>query len=150
MARSSRDLAQARQGERGPVLEILHDVMAERGWISEDDVREIADVLNLSVAEVHGVVSFYHDLRRTPPPAHVVRVCRAEACQAVGAAALHDEVSRALQGRADVEVQEVFCFGNCALGPTVEIDGVLRARMDAAAVLAATGAGSGAAEGSGS
>jgi formate dehydrogenase subunit gamma len=133
---SARELAAARQHERGPLLEVLNDVMDARGYVSDDDVRDVADVLNLSVAEVHGVVSFYTDLRRTPPPAHTVRVCRAEACQSVGAEALHREVGAALAGRDDVEVHEVFCFGNCALGPSVEVDGRLRGRMTAARVLA--------------
>lgn len=138
MSTSARELAAARADERGPLLEVLHDVMTHRGWISETDVREIADVLNLSIAEVHGVVSFYEDFRRTPPPDHVVRVCRAEACQAVGADELHRSVLAGLAGRQDVELREVFCFGNCALGPTVEIDGVLKGRMDAEQVLAAS------------
>ena len=137
-ARSVRTLAQARRHERGPLLEILHDVQAEHGWVIEADVREIADVLNLSVADVHGVVSFYHDLRRTPPPAHTVQVCRAEACQAVGAEEVHRSVTEALVGRDDVEVRDVFCFGNCALGPSVAVDGVLRGRCTAGSVLAAT------------
>lgn len=137
-AGSVRELTRRRSGERGPLIEILHDVQAEHGWISEADVREIADVLNLSVADVHGVVSFYHDFRRTPPPAHTVQICRAEACQSVGADALHAEVTQALAGRDDVEVRDVFCFGNCALGPSVAVDGVLRGRCTAESVLART------------
>lgn len=137
MTRSTRELASARAAEPGPLLEILHDVMAERGWIGEEDVREIADVLNITVADVHGVVSFYSDLRRTPPPPHVVRVCRAEACQAVGAEELHAVLSERLAGRDDVEVGEVFCFGNCALGPSVEVDGVLSGRTTPEQVLSA-------------
>lgn len=129
-------IAHARRGERGPLLEILHDVQAEHGWISEDDVRQVAAVLNLSVADVHGVVSFYHDFRRTPPPAHTIQVCRAEACQSVGAEALHQQVEDAVAGRDDLEVREVFCFGNCALGPSVAVDGVLRGRQSAQSVLA--------------
>lgn len=136
MTPSARELAAARAHERGPLLEILHDVLDARGWISEQDVREVADVLNLSVAEVHGVVSFYSDLRRTPPPAHTVRVCRAEACQSVGAETLHSEAVAALSGQEGVEVHEVFCFGNCALGPSVEVDGTLRGRMTMERLLA--------------
>lgn len=143
MVRTVRELAMARAGERGPLLEILHDVMAARGHIADEDVREVADVLNLSVAEVHGVVSFYSDLRRTPPPPHTVRVCRAEACQSVGAEALHRELAAAVADRDDVEVREVFCFGNCALGPSVEVDGVLRGRATAGQVLAAVDGGQG-------
>ena len=76
--------------ERGPLMPVLHDVMEEFGTSTVADVAAIADVLNLSVAEVHGVVSFYNDFRTTPPPAHVVALCRGEACQAVGAEALYD------------------------------------------------------------
>ncbi|MFK5633560.1 NAD(P)H-dependent oxidoreductase subunit E [Ornithinimicrobium sp. LYQ103] len=132
---SARELARRRADERGPLLEVLHDVQRADGCISDAAVVEIADELNLSVAEVHGVVSFYDDLRRTPPPAHTVRVCRGEACQAVGAEELHGEVERGLAGRADVEVRQVFCFGNCALGPSVTVDGELRGRATAAQVL---------------
>lgn len=136
-AGSVRALARAREHERSPLIEILHDVQEQHGWVSEDDVRELADELNLSVADVHGVVSFYHDFRRTPPPAHTIQVCRAEACQSVGAEALHSSVTDALAGRDDVEVREVFCFGNCALGPSVAVDGRLRGRQSAESVLAA-------------
>lgn len=132
---TARDLARRRAGERGPLLEVLHDVQRAAGWISDEAVVDVADELNLSVAEVHGVVSFYDDLRRTPPPTHTVRVCRGEACQAVGAEELHAEVRRALAGREDVEVRQVFCFGNCALGPSVSVDGQLRGRATTAQVL---------------
>lgn len=149
-AEAVRSLARRRASERGPLLEVLHDVQEAQGWIDEADVRVLADELNLSVAEVHGVVSFYHDFRRTPPPPHTVRVCRAEACQSVGAEGVfaaareavgaggpHDgaptEPPRTTTG-ADVELHQVFCFGNCALGPTVEVDGVLHGRVDEARV----------------
>ena len=126
-----RDLARRRAGERGPLLEVLHDVQDALGWIDEADVRVLADELNLSVAEVHGVVSFYHDFRRTPPPAHTVRVCRAEACQSVGAERVYAAAQQAVRTAGpDVELHQVFCFGNCALSPTVEADGVLHARVD--------------------
>ena len=82
-ATTTRELATAGRAQRGPLLPILHAVMAEHGWVSDEDMAVIADVLNLSRADVHGVVSFYHDFRRTPPPAHRVQVCRGEACQAL-------------------------------------------------------------------
>ncbi|GAA4880978.1 NAD(P)H-dependent oxidoreductase subunit E [Serinicoccus chungangensis] len=128
-AESVREIAQGYARERGPLLEILHAVQAEHGCIAEEDVPEIADVLNLSVAEVHGTVSFYHDFRRTPAPDHQVQVCRAEACQAVGAAELWAATEERFAHREDVEVREVFCFGNCALGPSASIDGQLRGRV---------------------
>lgn len=137
METGTRDIVRRHAEERGPLLEILHDVMRERGWISEQDVVEIADELNLSVADVHGVVSFYHDFRRSPRPAHEVRVCRAEACQSVGAEDVWAAAEQRFADRADVEVTQVFCFGNCALGPSVSLDGVLRGRVDDAVLAAA-------------
>ena len=128
-AEATREVAQRYAGERGPLLEILHAVQAEHGYLADEDVSEIADVLNLSVAEVHGTVSFYHDFRRRPAPDHQVQICRAEACQSVGAAALFDAAQDHFAHREDVEVREVFCFGNCALGPSASIDGRLRARV---------------------
>lgn len=116
---------------RGPLLPILHAVQTEHGFVSEDDIPVIADVLNLSRADVHGVVSFYHDFRRTPPPAHRVNVCRGEACQSVGAESLWAEVSATVGGHPDVELAEVFCLGNCALGPSGTLDGRLVGRLDA-------------------
>lgn len=112
--------------------------MEECGFIDSTDVPVIADVLNLSVAEVHGVVSFYHDFRTTPPADHTIALCRAEACQSVGAQVLYDEtLARVTDGDlpGSVDVHEVFCLGNCALGPAGMIDGRLygalnRARID--------------------
>lgn len=133
-AEAVRELARRRSAERGPLLEVLHDVQEAHGWIDEADVRVLAQVLNLSVAEVHGVVSFYHDFRRTPPPAHTVRVCRAEACQSVGSERVFAAAKEAVGPATDVELHQVFCFCNCALGPTVEVDGVLHGRVDEAGV----------------
>ena len=124
-----REIALSRRDERGPLLEVLRDVVDELGHVDRADVEVVADVLNLSVAEVHGVVSFYADLRTTPPPAHVLRLCRAEACQSVGAAALWDATLNRFAGRDDVEVEEVFCLGNCALGPSGTLDGRLHGRL---------------------
>jgi formate dehydrogenase subunit gamma len=125
-------IASAHLSERGPLLPVLREVVEELGYVARGDVETIADVLNLSVAEVHGVVSFYHDLRTEPPAAHTVALCRGEACQAVGAQALYD----ATRDRADrlgdgVEVAEVFCLGNCALGPSGTLDGRLHGRLSA-------------------
>ncbi|WP_432476478.1 NAD(P)H-dependent oxidoreductase subunit E [Nocardioides sp. GXQ0305] len=125
-------------GERGPLMPVLHDLMEEFGHITRDDVAAVADVLNLSVAEVHGVVSFYHDFRTTPPPAHTIALCRAEACQAVGAERVFVEAVAAHEG-SDVEVREVFCLGNCALGPSGMLDGQLHGRLDGERIAALTG-----------
>lgn len=129
-----RAVAEHHRDQRGPLLPVLHELMAEFGHVDAADVPVIADVLNLSTAEVHGVVSFYHDFRTTAPPAHVLSLCRAEACQAVGAEALFaDARDRAASGElGDAEVQQVFCLGNCALGPSGMVDGRLHGRLDPA------------------
>ncbi|MDP2774174.1 MAG: NAD(P)H-dependent oxidoreductase subunit E [Nocardioides sp.] len=125
-------IASAHLSVRGPLMPVLHEVVEELGYVARGDVETIATVLNLSVAEVHGVVSFYHDFLTEPPAAHTVALCRGEACQAVGAEALYD-ATRARPGRLgdDVEVAEVFCLGNCALGPSGTLDGRLHGRLSA-------------------
>ena len=119
----------AHRGERGALLPILHELQAEFGYVDPAVVPVLADELNLSRAEVHGVISFYHDFRERPAPGTVVRVCRAEACQANGAEALMAHAERNLGD--GVTVQQVFCLGNCALGPAVEVNGKLAGRVDA-------------------
>lgn len=134
-----RAIAAQHAADRGALMPALHDVMDGFGHIAREDVEAIADVLNLSVADVHGVVSFYKDFRTTPPPTHTVKLCRAEACQAVGAEALlADTRARAGELGGDVEVDEVFCFGNCVLGPSGTIDGRLHGRLSAERIDALT------------
>ncbi|OLT04206.1 formate dehydrogenase subunit gamma [Pseudonocardia sp. CNS-004] len=124
---------------RGPLLPILHAVQHELGHVDPADVPVIADVLNIAVAEVHGVVTFYRDFRREPGGRATVRICRAEACQAVGAEALAAHATRRLgvgfgettSDRA-ISLDEVFCLGNCALGPAVQVDGTLHGRVSPA------------------
>lgn len=131
-----RAIAAAHAGERGPLLVILHAVQAEFGCIDPAAVPVLADALNLSVAEVHGVVSFYKDFRTTPPGRATVKICRAEACQAVGADALvaHAKTRLGIGFGATtpdgaVTLDEVFCLGNCALGPSIQVDGRLHGRV---------------------
>ncbi|GAA4407641.1 formate dehydrogenase subunit gamma [Fodinibacter luteus] len=136
-AASVRAIAEQLAGIRGPLLPILHEVVAAHGYVHDDDVVVVADVLNLSRADVHGAVTFYHDFRRTPPPAHRVALCRGEACQARGAETVHAVAADRWSGSADVEVGEVFCLGLCAVGPAGTVDGTLHAgltpqRLDAA------------------
>lgn len=128
-AASVRAIAEGMSDLRGPLLPILHEVLASHGFVHDDDVPVIADVLNLSRADVHGVVSFYHDLRRTPPPAHRVALCRGEACQARGGEPLHAKVTERWATDPAVEVAEVFCLGLCALGPSGIVDGEVHARL---------------------
>lgn len=119
------------------LLEILHDLQEAAGHVPPAALAEIARALNVSRAEVHGVVSFYHDFRTRPAGRLTVRLCRAEACQAVGALAL---IKRVLARRgvalgetdADgVTVEAVYCLGNCALGPAAMVDGRPVGRADA-------------------
>lgn len=127
-----RAVAEQLRDQRGPLLPVLHEVMAEFGYVDAADVPVIADVLNLSAAEVHGVLSFYHDFRTSPPPRHQVGICRGEACQAVGAEQLYAAAqARAAEGAlGDASVHQVFCLGNCALGPSGTVDGTLLGRLD--------------------
>lgn len=123
----------------GALLPVLHEVQHQLGYIPADSVSIIAQGLNLSRAEVHGVISFYHHFRSEAPGAHVVQVCRAEACQAVGARALEKHVKTTLgvdygETTADgkVSLEPVYCLGNCACGPSVQVDDRLHARVSAA------------------
>jgi len=116
------------------LLEILHGVQAENGHLSDGALRTIAHQLNISRAEIHGVVSFYHDFRREAAGKQVIKICRAEACQAVGCDELITEAENKYDVKlgdhgGDVEVKEVFCLGNCALGPAVMIDDDLYGRV---------------------
>jgi formate dehydrogenase subunit gamma len=119
----------------GPLLEILHSVQNELGHVPADAVPLIADALNLSRAEVHGVISFYHHFRSTPAGRCVVQVCRAEACKALNGDALADAARRRLgidfgETRADgsASLEAVYCLGNCALAPSMVIGGALQGR----------------------
>lgn len=118
------------------LLEILNAMQEEKGWLSDEALRTIADALNISRAEIHGVVSFYHDYHREPPALHMIKLCRAEACQAVGSEELAAHTESKLKIRTGekttdgaIALEAVYCLGNCALGPAAMIDGDLMARM---------------------
>jgi formate dehydrogenase subunit gamma len=109
------------------LLQILNDVMDAIGWIPDDVIRQLASELNVSRADVHGVVSYYDDYRSTPPGKHVIKVCQAEACQVMGARELGAHIERSLgvamhESTADVTLQPVYCLGNCACSPAVMIN----------------------------
>ncbi|MDN3517562.1 NAD(P)H-dependent oxidoreductase subunit E [Aquisalimonas lutea] len=125
-----RAICAAHAHRRGPTLEILHALQREFGFVPSSALPVIAEELNVTRAEVHGVFSFYHDLRDQPPPRHTVRVCRAEACQSMGARAVWDAAQRAASTTPSVEVSEVFCLGNCACSPAIQVDERTRGRMD--------------------
>ncbi|MEL0210691.1 MAG: NAD(P)H-dependent oxidoreductase subunit E [Novosphingobium sp.] len=118
----------AHAGREGPLLPILHDVQAEYGHVSEEAVRTIAQALNLSRAEVQGVVSFYHDFHAEADARPVLKLCRAEACQARGVEAL----AAALPANGRVKVETVYCLGLCSVGPNAMIGSKVYARLDAA------------------
>lgn len=122
----------------GPLLLVLHAVQRRLGFVPEAAVPYIAERLNLSRAEVHGVLSFYHHFRRAAPGRHVVQVCRAESCQAMGA----EQLAQHAQQRLGIQFHEttpdgafslepVYCLGNCACSPAVMIDEELFGRVSA-------------------
>lgn len=119
------------------LLEILHDLQEELGYIPEETQSPIASCLNLAKAEVYGVVSFYHDFRNAPDGHVTVRICRAEACQSMGANRLLDDIlarnglPKAGTSAQGVTVEEVFCLGNCALAPAAMIGERLIGRVTA-------------------
>jgi formate dehydrogenase subunit gamma len=123
----------------GALLPLLHDIQDALGHVPSAAVPAIAEALNLSRADVHGVVTFYHHFRSAQPGQHVLQICRAEACQSMGADALIEHARKALSvdfhettadGRFTLEA--VYCLGNCACSPAVMIDGELHGRVDAA------------------
>lgn len=125
----------------GAALPILHALQEELGFIPKQAEAMIADALNLSRAEVYGTITFYHDFRRAPAGRHVLKLCRAEACQSNGAAPLAER----LLGRLGIEwggttpdgaitVEPVYCLGLCPIGPSALLDGEPLARLDDAAM----------------
>ncbi|MES2289163.1 MAG: NAD(P)H-dependent oxidoreductase subunit E [Pseudomonadota bacterium] len=126
------DIIAAHRDREGPLLPILHDVQAAFGHVSEPTIKFVAEALNLSRAEVSGVVSFYHDFHRTADPRPAIRLCRAEACQARGSEHLAALAERLAGTR--VRVDTVYCLGLCAVGPNAMIDGNVHARLDQARV----------------
>lgn len=122
----------------GATLPILHALQEEFGYVDESAVPLIADALNLSRAEVHGCISFYHDFRRAPSGRRQVKLCRAEACQAMGSDRLHGEILKRLgvdwhgtTADGEVTVEPVYCLGLCSNGPAALIDEEPLARLSA-------------------
>lgn len=129
---ADRAQARIRELERlpGALLPILHALQEEFGYIDPEATPLIASALNLSRAEVHGVISFYHHFRHTPAGRHVLWICRAESCQAMGCEKLVEHVEKRAGIRlgettpdGSLTVEQVFCLGNCALSPAVLLDG---------------------------
>ena len=124
----------------GATLPMLHALQDEFGYVDPQAVPLIAEALNLSRAEVHGAISFYHDFKTAPQPARIVKLCRAEACQALGCETVVDDLARTYgitvddHHAGDAIVETVYCLGNCALGPSALVDGELIGRVDAARI----------------
>ena len=121
----------------GALLPLLHAIQSDLGYVPDSAVPIIAKGLNLSRAEVHGVISFYHDFKTTPVGRHTVQVCRAEACQSMGSRQLEAHAKQTLgidygETTADgaVTLEPVYCLGNCACSPSVRIDDAIYARVD--------------------
>lgn len=134
-----RAILEAHDGREGALLPILHDVQAAFGFIPDTALAPIADALRLSRAEVAGVVGFYHDFRRKPAGRHVIKLCRAEACQAMGGEAVQARLEAALGMRLGetvgaVTLEAIYCLGLCACAPAAMLGERLIGRLDAAAV----------------
>jgi formate dehydrogenase subunit gamma len=124
-------------GVQGALLPVLHDIQDVLGYIPADSVSEIATALNLSRAEVHGVITYYHHFRLTKPGKHIVRICRAEACQSMGAEALMAHAEKHLacamhHTTADgvFTLEAAYCLGLCASSPAMSIDDEVHARVN--------------------
>lgn len=131
-------LIEARRAEKGAMLPILHDLQERFGYIDRAAIPLIAEALNVSKAETLGVVSFYHDYRREPVDGAVLKLCRAESCQAMGCEDLVAHLSRAhglevdAHGPGPLTIETVYCLGHCALSPAAMLDGEPIARLDRA------------------
>jgi formate dehydrogenase subunit gamma len=136
-AETARAIILERQAAPGAMLPILHALQEEFGYIDREAEPLIADILNLSRAEVHGVVTFYHDFRQRPAGRHVLKLCRAESCQARGGDALAAQAQARLgvafgDTTADghVTLEAVYCLGLCSVSPSAMLDGKIVARLD--------------------
>jgi formate dehydrogenase subunit gamma len=138
VAERTKDIIAPYRGLEGPAMPMLHAIQAAFGFVPEAAVPVVADALNLSRAEVHGIVSFYHDFRHQPAGRHVIKLCRAEACQSMGA----DRLAAHAQARLGIDWHEttadgavtlepIFCLGLCAAAPCGMVNDRSLARLDA-------------------
>ena len=117
------------------LVQILQTIVSRFGWVPPETVRQLAEELNLSRADVHGVVEYYHDFRTEEPGKHIVKICQAEACQAMGSRELTEHARKTLamdmhDTENDITLEPVYCLGNCACSPAVMIDGKTYGRVD--------------------
>ncbi|RWC31963.1 formate dehydrogenase subunit gamma [Mesorhizobium sp.] len=125
------------KGLEGPLLPILHGIQEEFGHVPKDALPVIAEALNISRAEVHGVVSFYHDYRSHPAGRHVLKLCQAESCQSMGSDAIAAKLQQLLgigfhgtTRDGSVTLEPVYCLGLCACSPAAMLDGQVIGRLD--------------------
>ncbi|MCZ8545602.1 formate dehydrogenase subunit gamma [Mesorhizobium qingshengii] len=130
-------IIQEMRGLEGPLLPILHGIQEEFGHVPQDALPVIAEALNISKAEVHGVVTFYHDYRSHPAGRHVLKVCQAEACQSMGSDAVAAKLKQLLgigfhetTSDGSVTLEPVYCLGLCACSPSAMLDGEVIGRLD--------------------
>ncbi len=135
-AATIREIADAHTGVPGALLPILHAIQDQLGYVPESAIPIVAETLNLSRAEVHGVVSFYHLFRRTPPGRKTVYLCRAESCQAMGARELETQLKERLgidfhETTKDrrFSLEPIYCLGNCACSPALMVDETVYGRV---------------------
>jgi len=131
------EIITALTGQEGPLLPILHALQAEFGYLPPEAVQQVAAALNLTRADVHGVTSFYHDFRSQPPGRHVLKICRAEACQAMGGEEQAEKLLAKLgllwgatTKNGALTIEPAYCLGLCATAPSAERDGEAYARLD--------------------
>ena len=130
----------------GSVLRALQTVQTKFGYVPDEALNMVADICNVSRAEVYGVFTYYSDFRSTPPAPNIVKICVSEACQANGSDALVDAIRNEMRldvhaksRSGDVEVAPVFCLGNCALGPSAVVNNQILGRVTVAKIRAALG-----------
>lgn len=130
-------IIQEMRGLEGPLLPILHGIQEEFGHVPQDSLPVIAEALNISRAEVHGVVTFYHDYRSHPAGRHVLKVCQAESCQSMGSDSITAKLKQLLgigfhetTGDGAVTLEPVYCLGLCACSPAAMLDGEVIGRLD--------------------
>jgi formate dehydrogenase subunit gamma len=137
IATRTASIVQEFQALEGPLLPILHGIQHEFGYVPQESLQVIAEELNLSRAEVHGVVTFYHDYRRQPAGRHVLKLCQAEACQSMGSEAVAARIKQLLgigfhetARDGSVTLEPVYCLGLCACAPSAMLDGEVIGRLD--------------------
>ncbi len=133
-AQTTTEIVAAHGGKPELLVQILQTIVTRYGWVPEDTIRQLADELNLSRADVHGVVEYYHDFRTEEPGRHIVKICQAEACQAMGSRSLTDYAEKTLamslnDTANDITLEPVYCLGNCACSPAVMINGKTYGRV---------------------